>query len=155
MKEFVTDEIIELQKQADETWDKYNELKDLIREKKKECVNLDFEGKFIKYDDGYGRIIYMEVEWVVADKIRHGDKDFSYMFRGLGFDGEYTGYGDATNFTWDYWYEFYIYGDEKQFLDSIDKIEEITREEFNKAFDEQIEKVKEYHYKNKDNKEDE
>lgn len=149
MKEFVTEEILNLQKKANKYWDKYSEIKKLIIEKKKECINLDFEGKFIKYDDGWGRIIYMKVDWVTVDKLCHADKDFSYMFRGLGFDGEFTGYGDATDFSWSYWYEFYIYGDEETFLNSINRIKEITEEEFNMAFDEQINNLKEYHYKHK------
>lgn len=152
MKEFTNDEIQALEKKCNKLFDKAYALRNEIKEKKKALVNLDYEGKYIKYDDGWGRTIYMKVEWVVVDKTRFSDKDFSYMFRGLGFEGEFTGYGDATSFYWDYWYEFYIYGDEKQFLDGIDRITEITQEEFNIEFDKQIKLIKEYHYTHKDNK---
>lgn len=154
MKEIVTQEILKLQEEADKHWEKYIELKELIKEKKKEHMHLDFEGKFIKYDDGWGRTIYMKVDWVTTDKLRYADKDFSYMFRGLGFDGEFTGYGDATDFNWSYWYEFYIYGTEEELLTAIDRIEVITQKEFNEVLEEQLNKLKEYHYTNKTNGED-
>ena len=116
MKEFTNDEIQILEKECDKLFDKAYALHDKIKQKKKELVNLDYEGKFIKYNDGWGRIIYMRVDWVTNDSTRFTDKDFSYLFRGLGFDGEFTGYGDATDFSWGYWYEFYIYGNEQDFL---------------------------------------
>ena len=89
----------------------------------------------------------MLVDCIMKDVIRYTNYDYCYMFRGLGFFSEFTGYGDATSFYWDYWYEEYIYGDEREFIKKIDSIEIITKEEFNKAFEKGIKLLQEYHYK--------
>ena len=148
MKEFINDEITELEKQADTAWDKYNNLRKEITEKKNELVGLSqWKGKFIKYhDEFFEHTVYMKVDDVMRDKVRHTDKDFSYVLRGIGFEGELTGYQDETWFEWGLWHELYLCGDEEQFIKQIDYIHEIDEKEFNKKFDEFIEGAKKQHY---------
>lgn len=148
MKDFTTSEINKLQKEADKHWNKYCELKDKIKDLKLEAINVaKYINKYIKYEDESGYVYYMKVDDVMRDRLRFTNFDFSYEFRGLGFCGEFTGYDDATSFDWSYWENFYIYGDLNKLQEKIDKITEITKEEFNTEFEKCIEKLKEYHYK--------
>lgn len=148
MKELTNSEIQALEDKAYELREESSKLFDLAKDMKKKLINLDFKGKYIRYGDEFdSNPIYMKVDWITEDKIRYARFDYSYMFRGLGFFGEFTGYGDATEFDWSYWFEFYIYGDGKNFFKKVDKIEEITKEEFDEAFEEMLKSVREYHYK--------
>lgn len=143
MKELTNDIIESLKNKKDILYNKIDKINEQIREEKRKLINLDkFEGKYIKYHD-----TYMLVDCIMKDATKYTNYDYCYMFRGLGFFSEFTGYGDATSFYWDYWYEEYIYGDEREFIKKIDSIEIITKEEFNKAFEKGIKLLQEYHYK--------
>ena len=80
--------------------------------------------------------------------LRYSDRNtYSYKFKGFGFFGEFTGYDDATDFDWSYWFEFNIHGDYNKFQEKVSKIEIITKEEFDEAFEEMLKSLREYHYK--------
>ena len=155
MKEITNKEIEKLEKERDELYNKAHEISDKIKDLKIKEVNLNgFEGKYIKYEDEEGFPEYMHVNWVTKETLRHSNFDYSYMLRGLGFYGEFTGYGDATQFFWSYWDEIYIYGDGDDFKEKVKKIKIITKEEFDEAFEKVLEQVKHYHYKHKDKKDE-
>jgi len=146
----MSDKIEKLTKQRDELYDQANKLAEQIKELKLEELNLNkLQDKYIKYNNGFDVITYMKVEEIMKDTFRFQNFEISYMLRGLGFSYEFTGYDDATSFYWDYWYEEYIYGDERDFIKKLESIEIITEEEFNKLFDGGIELLKTYHYKHK------
>ena len=74
-----------------------------------------------------------------------GNTKFSYLIRGHGFCGEFTGYGDATSFNWSYWHEFNIESNDIDFLKKqLENIEIITKEEFDKEFEEQVSNLIDY-----------
>lgn len=155
MKEITNKEIEKLEKERDELYNKAHEISDKIKDLKIKEVNLNgFEGKYIKYEDEEGFPEYMHVNWVTKETLRYSNFDYSYMLRGLGFYGEFTGYGDATMFSWSYWHEFYIYGNEGNFQEKIKKIQIIAKEEFDEAFEKVLEQVKYYHYKQKGKKDE-
>ena len=148
MKELTNDIIESLKKKQDILYSKIDKISEQIKEEKRKLINLDkFEGKYIKYNDTYGCDSYIHVDTIMREYTRFSNFDICYMFRGTGFTFEFTGYADATSFYWDYWYEEYIYGDEMEFIKKINSIEIITEEEFNKAFEEGIKLLQEYHYK--------
>lgn len=146
----MSDKIEKLTKQRDELYDQANKLAEQIKELKLEELNLNkLQDKYIKYNNGFDVITYMKVEEIMKYNFRFQNFEISYMLRGIGFSYEFTGYDDATSFYWDYWYEEYIYGDERDFIKKINSIEIITEEEFNKAFEEGFDLLKTYHYKHK------
>ena len=131
---------------------KLRTVREQIKKNKMQAKKLDFEGKYIRYDGDIP--IYMRVD-LIREEPRWLDRfDYSYTLRGFGFSGEFTGYDDATSFYWDYMYEFDIYGDERSFNDKVNKIQIISEEVFEEAFNICMESVKEYnekrmnHYKN-------
>ena len=137
--------IEELEKERVELYDKAHEVERKIREKKLNDLNIDYEGKYIKYKDDYEIEHYCYVTTIMKENYVYHNFDISYMFRGIGFDGEFTGYGDATSFSWSYWYEFYIYAhDVEEFKKKTACITEITKEEFDNAFYAKVEKLMEY-----------
>lgn len=137
--------IEELEKEREELYDKAHEIEDEIRERKINEINLDYKGKFIKYTNDFGIEHYCYVTTIMKDKYAYPSFNISYLIRGLGFDGEFTGYGDATNFFWSYWYEFYIYAqDVEEFRKKTANIKEITKEEFDQAFKSQVKNLLEY-----------
>lgn len=137
--------IEELEKERRELYDKAHDIENEIRKMKIDEINLDYEGKFIKYMDTFGNERYCYVTTIMKDKYAYPNFEISYLIRGLGFDGEFTGYGDATSFYWSYWYEFYIYAnDVEEFRKKTEGITEITKEEFDKEFNSQVKKLLEY-----------
>ena len=148
MNKEIAEKIENLEKECKELRDKEHKIQDEIKQLKMIDLHIDkFEGKYIKYKDTYGCDSYIHVDTIMREYTRFTNFDICYMFRGTGFTFEFTGYDDATSFYWDYWYEEYIYGDEREFIKKIDSIEIITEEEFNKAFEEGIKLLQEYHYK--------
>jgi len=146
----MSDKIERLTKQRDELREQANKLSEQIKELKLEELNLNrLQDKYIKYNDGFDNITYMKVDEIMKDTFRFKNFEISYMLRGIGFSYEFTGYDDATSFYWDYWYEEYIYGDERDFIKKINSIEIITEEEFDKKFEEGLALLKTYHYKHK------
>ena len=103
----------------------------------------------LKYIDTFDSTpIYMKVDYIRESSEKTGKhRPYSYTFKGFGFFGEFTGYDDATEFDWSYWFEFDITGDLKDIKEKIEKIEEISKDEFNEAFEMMLGAIKEYHYK--------
>lgn len=123
-----------------------HEIDDKIRETELSQLHLDCKGKFIKYKNDFGIEHYCHVSTIMKDKYTYPEFNICYLIRGLGFDGEFTGYGDETDFNWSYWYEFYIYAQNaNEFSKKTENIKEITKEEFNSKFYSYIEKLLEYH----------
>lgn len=151
MKEITNEEIKRLEKERDKYYKKTREISDKIIYLKLKEMNLSqFENKYIKYEEEEGFPVYMKVDWVTLDSGYFSNMDYCYLFRGLGFYSEFTGYGDMTLSEWSYWYEFRIYGNEDEFMEKIGKIKIIDKEEFDSAFEEMINQMKEFHYKNID-----
>lgn len=137
--------IEELERARRELYDKAHEIEDEIHQRKIEEINLDYEGKFIKYKGDFGVEHYCYVTTIMKDKYTYPSFNISYLIRGLGFDGEFTGYGDATSFYWSYWYEFYIYAqDVEEFKKKTANIKEITKDEFDQVFKTKVKNLLEY-----------
>jgi len=148
-REKIIKEIEELEDKFDSLSDEQHKVSSKIRELQLKLINLPYEGKYIKYIDVFDSTpIYMKVDWI-RDTPEKTDRKrpYSYTFKGFGFFGEFTGYDDATDFDWSYWFEFNISGNYNEFKEKISKIEEITKEEFDEAFELMLEAMKEYHYK--------
>lgn len=129
----------DLQEEEKEIIEKINDLK--LKE-----INLDFENKYIRYQDDFGITHYCLVDWITKDRIRYSNFAYSYLIRGLGFSGEFLGYSDCTHFYWDYSYEFYLYSNSiDEFKKMIGKIEIITKEEFDTKLCEMRKQLFEYH----------
>ena len=145
MCNFMKRTIEELEKERKELYEKAHNIEQEISELKIKDLNLDYEGKYIKYKDDYETEHYCYVTTIMKDTYVYHGFDISYMLRGLGFYGEFTGYGDATSFCWSYWHEIYIYAQSvEEFKKKTENITEITKEEFNKAFYGHVEKLLEY-----------
>jgi len=141
-------EIANLEEEREKLNKEQSEISEKIRTLELKLINLPWEGKYIKYVDTFDSTpIYMKVDWIreSPEKTRRS-RQYSYTFKGFGFFGELTGYDDATQFEWSYWFEFDITGELKDIKQKIGKIEEITKEEFNAAFEYLLETVREYHY---------
>lgn len=140
--------IEELEQERNKLYDKIHAIDNKIREKKIDEINLNYEGKYIKYKSDFGTEHYCYVTDIMRDRFSFPNFDVRYLIRGLGFNGDFTGYGDATNFYWSYWYEFNIYAQTvDEFKKKTDSIVEITKEEFDKEFYAHVENVMDY-YKN-------
>ena len=146
--EEIKKEIATLEKELSSLYDKQNKVSEQIRKLKLEAINIPFEGKYIKYVDTFDSTpIYMKVDWIRQDNSKASKmQPYSYTFKGFGFFGEFTGYDDATQFEWSYWFEFNITGDYDGIQEKISRIEEITKEDFNLAFEYSINEIKELHY---------
>lgn len=142
-------EIATLEKESEKLNKEQHEISEKIRTLKLKLINLPWEGKYIKYVDTFDSTpIYMKVDYIRESPEKAGrHRPYSYTFKGFGFFGEFTGYDDATQFDWSYWFEFDITGDLKDIKQKIEKIEEISKDEFNEAFEMMLGAMKEYHYK--------
>lgn len=141
------EKIDELTNKRRELYDKISEINEEIRQIRLNEIHLDIEGKFIKYKSMFGIEHYCYVTDVIFDKLAsdYGDTKFSYLIRGHGFCGKFTGYGDATDFNWSYWHEFLIEANGIDFLKKqVENIEIITKEEFDKEFEEQVSNLIDY-----------
>jgi len=145
----IQDELKSLQKEYDAHSKEQHIISEKMRKLQLEALDLPWEGKYIKYIDGFDSTpIYMKVDYIRQSTEKTDRRNqYSYTFKGFGFFGEFTGYDDATQFEWSYWFEFDITGNLNDIKKKISKIEEITKEEFNEAFELMFETMKEYHYK--------
>ena len=143
MKKIVNKDLESLQKTADAYHELYWQTLEEIKKLKIKSIDLNLEGKFIKYTE-LGCTSYLYVQEVFKDNMRFDRFDYSYCLRGLGFDGAFTGYWDDTTFSWGYDYEIYVYGNGDEFFKKVESIEEITPEEFKEKFKEYVEKLTEY-----------
>lgn len=148
-REQILKEIEELKNKQNSLNDESHKISEQIRELKLKFINLPYEGKYIKYIDTFDSTpIYMKVDWIRESPEKTDRKNpYSYTFKGFGFFGEFTGYNDETDFDWSYWFEFDITGNDIEFTNKVKKIEIITKEEFDEAFEQMLEAMKEYHYK--------
>lgn len=147
--EEIRKEIESLEKRQSSLNDEQHDISEKIRQLRLKLINLPWEGKYIKYIDTFDSTpMYMKVDWIrQSNENIDRKKPYSYTFKGYGFWGEFTGYDDATNFDWSYWFEFNISGNYSEIKDKIAKIEVIDKKEFYEAFEKMIESVKEYHNK--------
>ncbi len=147
-QEELRQKIEELDKKRDALRDEENSLSEEIRKLELEQLNMPWEGKYIKYVDTFDSSpTYMKVKWIRESKEQTDRKHpYAYTFAGLGFYGEFTGADDDTEFYWSYWFEFTIKGNYAEVKKKIDKIVEIDKEEFDEAFDEMLNSLKEYHH---------
>lgn len=147
--EEIRKEIESLEKRQSSLNDEQHDISEKIRQLRLKLINLPWEGKYIKYIDTFDSTpMYMKVDWIrQSNENIDRKKPYSYTFKGYGFWGEFTGYDDATNFDWSYWFEFNISGNYSEIKDKIAKIEVIDKKEFDEAFEKMIESVKEYHNK--------
>ena len=129
-----------LQEEKDKAWREYREAYD----KKCEEFNnkilelLPYEGKCVKITDN---IVFCVPQYIkVREIFKHGD---NIIIRGYGFAGEFTDYADATWFEWDYMqkYDFNI----EQIEEKIKCIQVIGEQEFTKAFNDLVNKIKNNH----------
>ena len=124
--------IVEVEREIEDAKNKLHELYEEKVNFEHEELNLDFEGQYIEYENHV-----MFVDEVFRDDFRFNKFDFAYVIRGLGFYSIMTGYNDATECDWSYWHELYIYENTKSdFLNKIKNIKIITKEEYEKKFDE-------------------
>lgn len=126
---------------------KYTKLRDELR---KQLINLsekedkelsklfDFEDKFIEIttDNGYIMYLYVDEQFYHSMGITGHS---CVVLRGQGFYSQFTDYKDATYAKWDQFCEYDIN------INNLDKelenIKEITKEEYNKAFDDMIQQM--------------
>lgn len=119
-------------------WDEWHKYLETYRSKLLEL--LPYEGKFIKTDlDFEGVYSYIKVDEI----FKHGGD--TIVIRGYGFYSEFTEYLDATYTSWGFMKEIHIKID--RISEEIKKIQIITKEEFNQAFDLMIENMKKDHLK--------
>ena len=141
------EKIDELTNKRSELYDKIYEINEEIRQIRLNEIHLDIEGKFIKYKSMFGIEHYCYVTDVIFDKlaVEYGNTKFSYLIRGHGFCGEFTGYSDETSFNWSYWHEFNIESTDIDFLKKqVESVEIITKEEFDKEFEKQVSNLIDY-----------
>ena len=89
----------------------------------------------------------MHVNYVTDDKFYRSTYgvEYAYSIVGHGFDGEFTGYDDATNFYWSCWYELQISSmDIDNLIQEISKIKIITKEEFDSEFEKCVSNLIDY-----------
>lgn len=142
IKKIDVSEIKALEKEYDVALENARELgKKLRKLKRQQSLPVGLEGLFIKYgEDGYTH--YVHVDWVY-DSFRHENFDYNCTIRGFGFGGEFTGYHDATDWNWDYMYEFDIFSSkEEEFEKMIDSIQVIDEEEFMSGLEKMLKQIK-------------
>lgn len=119
-------------------WQKY--IKAIDKEKKELSNIFNMEGKFICVDN--------EKYLYVNEQFNHkniSDGEPIIVLRGQGFRYLITAYNDATYMDWDQYFshEFKVKDIERE----ITKIKEITKEEYNNAFDNMMEQIKKEHHR--------
>ena len=134
--EKITNKYVALRSKA---WDEYRII---CREEEEEILKLiNFKYKYIKYEDVSGSPQYLYVN----EQFRFKDLNerFVLILRGQGFDGMVTNYADATYLRWDQFYEIKI--NIENLNNELEKIKEITEEEYNNEFFKILENIKEEH----------
>lgn len=133
----------EAKEKSKKAWEEYQKVSDISSEIILQLIDL--KGKYIKTGDGDYLFVSeeFETEWHNITGIP------AILLRGLGFSYSYTPYWDATYVNWDRGHQVWIRLD-RDFETDVRKITEITKEEFNQAFDKMVEGLKYYHYDNCD-----
>lgn len=155
IKKVDASEIEALEKEYDAAWEKAHKLGEKLHNlKRQHALPVNLEGLFIKYDEGTC-IHYVHVDWVY-DSFRYKNFDYGCTIRGFGFGGEFTGYSDATDWRWDYTYEFDIFSsDEEEFRLKIGSIQVIDENEFRLGLDMMLKDIKSFTEKRLNKKDDE
>lgn len=131
------EKIKHLEKDATAHWEKYYEIQQEIKEKFEK--ELDLIGKYVKIEDG----THLHIEECFSTT--HFDRKV-ILLRGLGFNCEFTEYRDANYCTWDLMQTYYIdMGEMFDMKAELSKIKEITKEQFQEAFDNMISNVIDTH----------
>lgn len=131
--------------------EKFSKLRQELREKfyqlsKDESEELlkviNFKGEYLHINDNETQNVYLYVN----EQFGHKDictNEPILVLRGQGFSSEFTQYEDCTYSRWDQFFSHTIK------IDNIDEalthINEITKEEYDKAFDSMIEKMIDEH----------
>lgn len=134
---------VELREDREVAWKAYQAVRDKERDLLNELVDLD--GKYLKVHGGGTAPMYLYVTDQFETKYFSADIP-AIQVNGMGFRGTVTEYSDDTYLDWDEDMSFYIRLD-NDFETDINSIEEITREEFNQAFEDIFSKIKKEHYK--------
>jgi hypothetical protein len=138
----------EISKQINEIKNKYKNLKDdsfntylkVCHEEEKELSSvIDFKGKFICIDE----CKFLYVNEMFEHKSLSNNKPI-IVLRGQGFKYLITPYEDSTYMEWDQFFSHEITIDNIE--REINKIKEITEEEYNKMFLKMLEDIKKEHF---------
>lgn len=132
----------EAKKRRHKAWEEYQKVCDIDEDILLSLVDL--KGKYIKVDDNDGiKYIFVSQEFEAG---WYGNEKYpSILLRGLGFMSYFSPYWDGNYVKWDTAIEAYIRFD--NFEEDCSRITEITREEFNGAFEEMLTKMREQHMK--------
>lgn len=131
----------EADKKSKTAWEEYQKASEIRSDILIKLVDL--AGKYIKTKNGDYLFVSEQFESDWYDR----PETPAVMLRGLGFKYCFTPYWDATYVEWDRAYRVWIRLD-RHFEDDVNEITEITKEEFNQAFDKMLEGMKYYHYDN-------
>ena len=138
--------IKKLEQESKEYYEKWRETEAKIKEEKLKKVNLNFVGKFIRFEDPLDdSLTYLYVREIYEDRM-DTDKKYAYRILGFGFDGEMYGRFYNTWFGWSFGKEIYIDANDVTTLKTrVDRITEITPEEFSEAYETHVKAMKKYH----------
>lgn len=125
----------EYQQKANELWQAYIKASQVPPNLILEVVN--FKGKYLCIDDD----IYL----FVSEEFTSGE---NIILRGLGFNFVFGPYIDTTCIAWDCQYEVAL--EIRRLEEEVSHVKEITKEEFNQAFENMMINLREYHYQNCD-----
>jgi hypothetical protein len=138
----------EISKQINEIKNKYKNLKNdsfntylkVCNEEEKELSSvIDFKGKFICIDERK----FLYVNEMFEHKSLSNNKPI-IVLRGQGFEYLITPYEDSTYMEW---YQFFSHEMRIDDIElEINKIKEITEEEYNKMFLKMLEDIKKEHF---------
>ena len=129
----------EAREKSKKIWEEYQKVSKISSDILFKLVDL--KGKYIKTEDGDYLFVSEEFEttW------QYGEGIPAILLRGLGFSYNYSPDWDTSYVNWDRDYQVWIRLD-NEFESDLLKITEITKEEFNQAFDKMLEGMKYYHY---------
>ena len=134
----------ELNLKYEESFKEYKKCREEYR--KKILTFFDFEQKYIKVKNRLDREYYIFCDWVRDDISLDGERDLIYL-SGYGFSEEIYGYND-DNLIWGGYTEVDIDISTNTYNeDIVNSVTIISKEEFDNAFFEMIEKMKQYHNK--------
>lgn len=134
--------IAKLREEKDALWDKYQEKADEIRDL--QVAQLDMNFKFYKVktfssDDTYSQYIFVTSSFLGTDKY---DRSPAYILNCFAFSGHVTDYMDMTYMRWDQLEQIYIKCENSRDLeDELSRFVEITKEEYNEAFNKLVQEV--------------
>lgn len=133
----------ELREDREVAWKAYQ----AVRDKERDLLNklVDLNGKYLRVHDVGTAPTYLYVTDQFETKYFSTDMP-AIQVNGIGFRGTVTEYSDDTYLKWDEDMSFHIRLD-NDFETDINNVEEITKEEFNAAFEDILSKVREEHYK--------